>query len=212
MKKIVIGLLIVLASVGIMAQTKAGSWYVAVLPGYQFSTGNYQYNYQEGPFIAKTNGSGNNNFVFSVDGGYYFTDAVGLHFAYFYDEGNFDQNVHLAYPGVFDTYQHFSLKRNINLFEIGPEFAHTWNACHQIYGQINLGYTFGSGDTWAWYAGHRYNMGNIGENDWVYGAAFGYRFWFNDNAAFAVQGAYHHIANWDINDYWDARVGVAFKF
>jgi len=210
MKKALLGLLLVMASMGIMAQ--AHTWYVAILPGYQFSTGNYQYNYSDGPFVAKTNGSGENNFCMSLDGGYYFTKAVGLHFAYYYNEGNYSQNVHFSYPGVFDYYDHFKLKRNVNLFEIGPEFAHTWNACHQIYGQINVGYTFGGGTTWAYYQGHRYNAGNLGENDWVYGAAFGYRFWFSDNAAFCVQGAYHHVANWDINDIWDARVGVAFKF
>ena len=143
-----------------------------------------------------------------MDGGYYFTKAIGLHFAYYYNEGNYQANIHLPY-----TYLgNYGFKRNVSMFEIGPEFAHTWNACHQIYGQINLGYTFGGGTTWLYSNGNRYNLGNLGENDWVYGAAFGYRFWFSDNAAFCVQGAYHHIANWDINDIWDARVGVAFKF
>ena len=202
MKKALLGLLLVMASMGIMAQ--AHTWYVAILPGYQFSTGNYQYD--DGLF--RSNGSGQNNFCFSLDGGYYFTKAVGLHFAYYYNEGNYSTN--LRYAGYYIA--QFDFKRNVSVFEIGPEFAHTWNACHQIYGQINLGHTFGSGDTWYYYGGHRYNVGNVGSNEWVYGAAFGYRFWFTDNAAFAVQGAYHHVNGWEISDSWDARVGVAFKF
>ena len=40
MKKILIAALLVLGSVGIFAQ--AGTQYFAIMPGYQFSTGNYQ--------------------------------------------------------------------------------------------------------------------------------------------------------------------------
>jgi hypothetical protein len=40
MKKILIAALLVLGSLGVFAQ--AGTQYFAILPGYQFSTGNYQ--------------------------------------------------------------------------------------------------------------------------------------------------------------------------
>jgi len=54
--------------------------------------------------------------------------------------------------------------------------------------------------------------GNVGGNDWAFGGAFGYRYYFNNSVGLGVQIAYHHINGFDINDMWDSRLGVWFKF
>lgn len=209
MKKIVIGMLLALACVGVMAQTSAGSWYIAVLPGWQWNTQNYNETGNLFGSAYKLQYKGQGNFTGSIDAGYMFTDSVGLHFAYVYNDGKFDVRY---YNYTYGVAENFNLRAQQNIFEIGPEFAHTWNACHQIYGQLNVGYTFGGNTTYYYYGGHRYDLGNLGDNDWTWGGAFGYRFWFNDTAAFATQLAYHHMSNSLVSDIWDARIGVAFKF
>ena len=149
------------------------------MPGYQFSSGNYQVN--SGGFVA--NGSAKNNFAGSLDFGWYFTNHVGLHVGYVYDDGDYHYNFHYG-PYYFGD---FSLKRQINIAEIGPEFLFG-NKVDQVYIQLNAGYTFGGGTTYYYYGGSRYNLGNLGDNTFIYGAAVGYRHYFNDTVALAIQG------------------------
>ena len=59
MKKLIVGVVFVLASVGLFAQS---SNYFSILPGYQFH-GQYM----------------NSSFVGSLDAGYFYSDNVGLH-------------------------------------------------------------------------------------------------------------------------------------
>ncbi len=193
MKKALIGVLLLLATVGLCAQEK---WSFSLLPGYQFS-----------------NGDSRAGFVGSLDGAYYFTDRVGLHFAYMYNEGKFRMNV--------PTAGNFDFKHDYSLVEVGPEFVGKAGQKGQIYGQINAGYTFGSTSVTA----YGMTVNNVMGNDWTFGLAFGYRYFFYTNVAFAVQGAYHHINGWsdsgwagpyrfsfDGTNSWDARVGFHWKF
>ncbi|OYV99673.1 MAG: hypothetical protein B7X11_05170, partial [Acidobacteria bacterium 37-65-4] len=179
MKKILVAVVLVLGTMGIFAQ--AGTQYVAIMPGYQFSTGSYTYN--DGMFQTKAKGEG--NFMFSVDYGYFFTENVGLHAAYLYDKGDYKANLYI--PALNWSTGNYKFSRQVNLFEIGPEFATQAGTNGQFYGQLNLGYTFGSGDTKFYYNGHRYNLGNVGGNDWAFGGALGYRYYFNNSVGLGVQ-------------------------
>ena len=209
MKASVIGLLVLAVGVGAFAQ--ANTWYVAVLPGYQFSTGNYQ----EKDYFAvggnvyewRVNGSGKNNFTGSLDLGYYFTDNVGVHFAYIYNQGKYQANLHLG-PYYLGNYQ---FNRSINIAEVGPEFVFGSKES-QGYIQVNLGYTFGNSTPNFQYQGVNYPLGDFGTQSFVYGAAVGYRYYFNDSVGLAVQGAYHHLQHFPISDLWDGRVGITFRF
>jgi hypothetical protein len=204
MKKILVAMVLVLGTFGIFAQ--AGTQYFAIMPGYQFSTGSYTYN--DGAFQTKAQGQG--NFVFSLDYGYFFTENVGMHVAYMYDKG--DYKAQLTYLPLNWGTGDYKFNRTVNIFEIGPEFATQAGTNGQWYGQINVGYTFGSGDTTFYLNGTKYDLGNAGSNDWTLGGAFGYRYYFNNSVGIGAQIAYHHINGWDVNDMWDSRLGVWFKF
>lgn len=82
----------------------------------------------------------------------------------------------------------------------------------EIYGQFNVGYSFGGQEVHVDLYGTRYNVGDIYDNDWVFGAAFGYRHYWGDTVGMAVQGSYHYANGWELNDWWDARVGITFRF
>lgn len=131
--------------------------------------------------------------VVGFDGGYYFNDWFGIHGGLLFNEGNFKVNV----PGYGD----FKFDDTFNLIEVGPEFVGKAGAKGQIYGQLNLGYAFGL------------KVAGMDINDeFAYGAAFGYRHFFTDKVALNLQATYHHVTgDWDTN-HFDTRVGVAFKF
>ncbi len=203
MKKVIIAGILVLAGLGVFAQ--AGTGYVAVLPGYQFNTGSYTYNYQG--LMTKAKGEG--NFVTSLDFGYFFTDKIGIHAGYMYDKG--DYKASLSYPPFFYT-PSYKFSRQVNLFEVGPEFVGQAGQNGQIYGQINVGYTFGGTNTKFYLNGQRYDLGNVGSNEWAFGGALGYRYFFNSSVGLGLQATYHHINKWEVNDFWDARLGIWFKF
>lgn len=209
MKKILIAALLVLGSLGVFAQ--AGTQYFAILPGYQFSTGNYEYSqdfiYGGHLYQYRVNGSGENNFVGSLDYGYFFTENIGIHAAYVYNAGQFQANFHI---GPF--YDNVKFDKSVNWIEVGPEFVGTVGQNGQIYGQINLGYTFGNSSPTAHTAYGDYSLGDFGTQTFIYGGAFGYRYYFNNSVGIAVQGTYHHMSSYPISDMWDARVGVTFKF
>jgi|WetSurMetagenome_2_1015567.scaffolds.fasta_scaffold02137_6 hypothetical protein len=210
MKKILIAALLVLGSLGVFAQ--AGTQYFAILPGYQFSTGNYQYSqnfiFNNHVYQFRVNGSGENNFVGSLDYGYFFTENVGIHAAYVYNAGSFQANIHVG-PYYFGNYK---FDKSINWVEVGPEFVGMVGQNGQIYGQINLGYTFGNSTPNLHTAYGSYPLGDFGSQTFIYGGAFGYRYYFNNSVGIAVQATYHHMQDYPISDLWDARVGVTFKF
>ena len=204
MKRILIAALLILGTVGVFAQ--AGTWYFSVLPGYQFtSTGtDYHYNYYGVDVAERTRGK--SNFMGSLDGGYFFNDVVGLHFAYVYNPGNYKDKLYIngGYIGE------WGLKRQVNLLQIGPEFVFG-NKVDQGYFQLNVGWTFGSGNTKINFGGTYYDMGNTGSNKFAWGAGLGYRhFW--GNTGIDVRTDWNHIQNWPVNNGWDIRCGVTWKF
>jgi hypothetical protein len=205
MKRILIAALLILGTVGIFAQ--AGTWYFAILPGYSFnSSGSY---YNAGWYAAKAEGK--DNFVGSLDGAYFFNDTVGLHFAYLYNPGNAKLKLYdYTNYGGSGYVGEFGFDRNINVLQIGPEFV--WGSKeNQGYAQINLGWTFGSGNTDVNIYGHHYDLGNVGSNDFTYGVALGYRHYWG-NTGIAMQAAWNHVDQWAINDPIDVRVGIIWKF
>ena len=121
MKRIVIAALLILGSVGVFAQ--AGTWYFSILPGYQIGSSGQSYNdyWFHYKYDAK------NNFQGSLDGGYYFTDNIGLHFAYVYNPGKAKVKVWdntgwaTGVPGAYIG--QFGVDRQVNILQIGPEFA-----------------------------------------------------------------------------------------
>jgi len=209
MRKCLLGVILLVASVGVFAQ--ANSWYFAVLPGYQFSTGNYQeadnFIFGSNLYQWRVNGSGKNNFMGSLDLGYFFTNNVGVHFAYLYNQGKYQANLHLG-PFYLGNYQ---FNRSLNIAEIGPEFAFG-SKQSQTYFQVNVGYTFGNSTPNFQYQGVNYPLGDFGTQSFVYGAAIGWRYYFNDSVGMAIQGAYHHMQHFPISDMWDGRIGVTFRF
>jgi len=201
MRKWLVGVLLVLGSLGAFAQAQTG--YFDVLAGYQFRTGSYDIQY--GTFRAE--GHGKNNWLASMDAGWFFTEHVGLHVGYIYNPGKYKINFFDGSTLVGDR----NLSRKVHLLEVGPEFI--WgSAVNQGYAQVNVGHTFGSGETLYYYNGSTYDLGNLGGNEWGYGAALGYRHYFGDTVGLAVQGAYHHIKNWEVRDAWDVRMGIAIRF
>jgi len=210
MKKLIVAAIMVLASFGIFAQ--AGSQYFAILPGYSFSTGNYQeatnFIYGGHLYEFRVNGSMSNNFVGSLDYGYFFTENLGMHVGYVYNAGQFHANVHVG-PYYFGDYK---FDRSINLFEVGPEFVGPVGTNGQLFFQVNLGYTFGNSTPNIHTPYGDYPLGDFGTQSFAYGGAFGYRYYFNNSVGIAMQGTYHHYQHFPISDNWDARVGVTFKF
>jgi hypothetical protein len=203
MKRIAIAALLILGTVGVFAQ--AGTWYFSILPGWQFSSTSENIN--GGWYGIKIEGK--DNFMGSLDGGYFFTDNVGLHFAYIYNPGNGKIKLYDYYYG--DGYiGEFGFNRDVNILQIGPEFV--WGSkVNQGYAQVNVGWTFGSGDTHVNIYGNNYNLGNVGGNDFTYGVALGYRHYWG-NTALAMQVAWNHIDNFTVNDPVDFRIGVTWKF
>lgn len=163
------------AFLAIPALAQGGTGYFAILPGYQFSSSEVE-----------------SCFVGSLDGGYFYNDNWGLHMGLNYNAGEFDFNDfglgHLPYSWVDDVY-----KDSFYIFEIGPELAGNVGP-GQLYGQLNIGHTFGAE-----------------ENEWTYGVACGYRFPINDRVGINVQGTYHRVNDWD-TDHLDLRLGVIFRF
>jgi hypothetical protein len=203
MKRILIAALLILGTVGVFAQ--AGTWYFSILPGYQFSSTSE--NVSGGWYQVKVEGK--DNFCASLDGGYFFNDVVGLHFAYVYNPGDGQIKLYDYYYGT-GYIGKYGFDRAVNILQIGPEFV--WGSKeNQGYAQVNVGWTFGSGDTHINFYGHRYDLGNIGGNDFTYGVALGYRhFW--GNTGISMQVAWNHIDNFTVNDPVDLRVGITWKF
>jgi len=186
---------LVVATLGICAQDK---WYFSVLPGYQFSTGD-----------------ADSGLVASLDGGYFFTENVGLHFAYMYNEGKFKVNV--------APFGDLKFTKSYSLLEFGPEFRTKAGEKGEIYGQFNLGYTFGSTgineNYIITYGGNTYLVNVTGDlsNDWALGGTFGYRYFFNKKVGLDMQATYHYMnglkqEGFDAKNSWDARIGVTWKF
>ncbi len=210
MKKILIAALLVLGSLGVFAQ--AGTQYFAILPGYQFSTGNYQQSelfvYNNHWYEARVYGSGQNNFTGSLDGGYFFTNNMGIHFAYMYNAGQFQLQGQIG-PYYLGSYR---FDQNVSIAQVGPEFVMNHGSNSQTYFQLNLGYTFGN-STPSFHSDYGdISLGDFGKQTFVYGGALGYRYYFTDMTGINVQVAYNHFQNYAISDFWDARVGVIFRF
>lgn len=169
MKKLLIAAVLVLGCMGAFAQ--AHTAYFSVLPGYQINATNVD-----------------RGFVGSLDGGYYFSDNVGIHFGFAYDWGRY------RYPSYWNGYREFELKENFQIMEVGIEIAGDMHGNNQFYGQLNGGYTLGAT-----------------KNEWVVGGAFGYRYYFNKTVGLNVQATYHYVNEWKV-DLWDGRIGVTFRF
>jgi len=186
MKKGLILGLALLFSMGLFAQSSSFS----IMPGYQFSSGEAE-----------------DGFVVGADYVYYFTDGIGLHIGYTYNEGNFEYDGYIPYFGHYT----FEFDNDFNIIEVGPEFVGDLGSGGQIYGQLNAGMTFGGSDFHV-YIPYYGNYHADWDNEWTLGAALGYRYFFNDSVGIALQGTYHYIDNWEADNFWDARVGITFKF
>jgi len=186
MKRGIIAALLLLASLGLFAQ--ADTWYFSVLPGYQFSSSEVD-----------------TGWVASFDGGYYFTDNVGIHGGFMFNEGNFKVDVPPYGTAKFDDM--------FEIAEVGVELVGKAGEKGQIYGQFNVGYAFGLSLDSATIAGMTVSLGDISVDDaFCYGAAFGYRHFFNDKTALNLQATYHRVTgDWDTN-HIDLRIGVSWKF
>ena len=206
MKKICILTIALLASLGLWAHSP--SFYLDVLPGCQLNSstvvtnsvdrGGNSYTY------STTSGRG---FVGSVDGAYFFTDHIALHAGYVY--GAVKRNSgEVVGPFLLSTY---SIDGHFNLFEVGPEFDARLSEHLLLYGQLNVGRTFGGSQTLR-----LPNWGPIylapDSQGWTFGAALGIRWFPGTHWGMAGQLAYHRINHWEFNDYWDARVGVVIRF
>ncbi|MEJ2367756.1 MAG: outer membrane beta-barrel protein [Acidobacteriota bacterium] len=185
-----VALVALFAFVGIQAQDSP--WQVSILPGYQFSSSEVD-----------------SGFVMSLDGTYFWQENFGLHAAWLYNEGKFKLGV--------PPYGDVKFSKSFSILEVGPEWDWRAGADGKIYLQLNVGHTFGAGsfsEIQTVKVGNSLYIVNVQgslDNEWTYGAAFGYRYHFNQKTAMVVQGAYHRINNWD-TDHWDIRVGVAFRF
>lgn len=210
MKKLILASIFLLAGFTVLAQ--AGTGYFAILPGYQFSTGNYQYSqnfvYAGHVYEYRVYGSGQNNFTGSLDGGYFFTDNIGIHFAYVYNAGQFRLNGQLGPYYLGD----FRFDQNISIAQVGPEFVMSHGSNSQTYFQVNVGYTFGNSTPNFHSAYGDIAMGDFGTQTFVYGGAVGYRYYFTDMTGLAVQVGYNHFQDYAISNFWDARIGVVFRF
>lgn len=127
---------------GVSAFAQGGSGYFAVLPGYQFSSGEVDSGY-----------------VVSLDGGYFYNDNWALHCGLMYNEGQYDFGEVLM-PTTPPTWWDLQYKDSFYILEMGPELAGNLGR-GQIYWQVfNLGHTFGAEDNNEWTlgtaAGYRY--------------------------------------------------------
>ncbi len=202
MKKWLVGTVLVLASLGLFAQAKTG--YVDLLAGYQFGADSQ--NFSNPPLSGHI--TTKDKWLASFDGGWYFTDRVGLHAGLIYLPTDFKINA--AYAGV--PIGEHEISRHSQVFEVGPEFVWKAGQKGQIYGQLNLGYAFGSGDDGINYGGTTYKVGGIGDDKFIGGLAVGYRHYFTDAWGWVIQGAYHRVSGWPTNNIWDVRTGIAYRF
>lgn len=127
-------------------------------------------------------------FVVSLDGGYRFTDNVGIHVGFLVDRGGW------RYPYEYKTYGPFEYKMNFEIVELGFEIHGDMHGNSQFYGQLNLGSTL-----------------NMIDDKLTYGAAFGYKYFFNKTVGLNVQGTYHYVEDYKIH-LWDGRIGITFNF
>lgn len=205
MKKIILGIILIMGALEALAQSNTG--YVAILLGYQFTSGSHSQNQAFTPLAA--NLAQKDSWLASLDFGWYFTDHVGLHAGYIYLPNKYELHLWNG-PGNLGTYK---LTHNTNVLEIGPEFV--WNTQSekgQVYAQLNLGYSFGSSDATFNYGGNKHALREIGGGENPYGAALGYRYYFSDVVGWAIQGAFHHTSEWPSQNVWDVRTGLSFRF
>ncbi|MGD1149094.1 MAG: hypothetical protein ABR961_14225 [Thermoanaerobaculaceae bacterium] len=194
-------LLLLLVGLGVSAQENTG--YVAILPGYQFPSGSQNLTFT--PLSA--NLAQKDNWLASLDFGWYVTDHIGLHAGYIYMPNDYE--LHL-WNGSTDLGTS-TISHKANIFEVGPEFL--WEPqcyCGQVYAQLNLGRTFGSSN--FTYGGRGYAVKDTGGGEWSLGAALGYRHFFNDFVGWTIQSAFHHVNYWPSGNLWDVRTGLDFRF
>lgn len=137
------------------AFAQAGSGYLSILPGYQFSSGDVD-----------------DSFVMSLDGGYFFNDNWGLHLGLIYDEGKFDFGKVLL-PTVPPTWWEVKYKDSFYVFEIGPELAGEVGKGQMYWQIINLGHTMGLDEnewTYGTAVGYRYPI----NDKWGFNVQGGY--------------------------------------
>ena len=204
MRKGILIAMLMMAGAAVYAQ--GGYAHVSLMPGFQFGTKGYTA-VDSG---LRTDASANTNFTWSFDFGLNFREHVGLHMGYLYNDGKYKAKLTYLPTGTY--LGEYSFKRRVSLFEIGPEFFMMRGEHGQIYGQLNLAHSFGGGTAYYYSGGRRYDLGNAGSNEFGFGAAAGYRYWFKNNLAVEGQLAYHHINRWEVNDFWDVRFGVGFRF
>ncbi len=206
MRAICIVSIALIASLGLYAQSP--SFYLDVLPGCQLNSSTAVVNSSDrgGDSCTYSTTSGR-GFVGSVDGAYFFTDHVALHAGYFH--GAIKRNSGEAVGPFLLNID--SIDGHFNLFEIGPEFDARLSEHLLIYGQINVGHTFGGSQTLRSSSWGPIYLGPDSQ-EWTVGAALGIRWFPGTHWGLAGQLGYHRINHRQFNDYWDARLGVVCRF
>jgi hypothetical protein len=186
-------------------------WTVSILPGYQFNTTcnrteTYSYYYYRREEKLET------NFMGSVDLGLNLSEHYGLHFGYLVNNGKSSVRGIVIYNGDYHASPWDAFRAPVAIWEIGPEWDIRFSPKALLYFQFNLGRTASSmQQTYYDYYGN-FREEPFRDNEWVYGAAVGFRFFFIPNAGIAAQVAYHRINGWPNSDMWDLRLGASFRF
>jgi outer membrane protein OmpA-like peptidoglycan-associated protein len=192
-----------LLAVGVYAQEHTG--YVDILAGYQYPTGN-----QTQAFLPlSANLAQKNNWLGSLDFGWFFTDHVGVHAGYIYMPNEYRLRLSSGTTDLGSS----SISRDVSVLEAGLELL--WKTrCEngQVYAQLNLGHTIGGSNTPFSYGGKSYAWANSGGGEQTIGATLGYRHYFSEVIGWAIQGTYHRVSNWPSGSLWDMRTGVTFRF
>jgi hypothetical protein len=206
MKSVCVSAVVLVMALSLQAQSS--KFYVDILPGCQLnsSTALETFASRDGDSYTYSTTSGR-GFAVSLDGGYFFTDHVALHVGYLY--GTLKRTTSGVIGGAFSNT--YSIDGHYNLFEIGPEFDAHLSPQVWVYGQLNVGHTFGGSQTL-----HLSSWGPIylppDSQEWTMGAALGIRWVPGPHWGLAAQLGYHRFNQGQFNDYWDARLGVVIRF
>ncbi|MGA9750917.1 MAG: hypothetical protein WBS54_03925 [Acidobacteriota bacterium] len=215
MKKAPLAILFLTVSFGLLAQ--AQRMVIAILPGWQFNTPTKTVQRGFGMPMDSTRLRG--NFQGSIDFGWTFSDHLGLHAAYLYNDGDMQQILTGRVPRYYRLVS--GLKRPLTILEIGPEFPIRLGPDDLVYVQLNVGRTLGQDEIKRYWANRPLYPPVTGlRNVWTFGAAIGYRHFFVHGVGAAVQLAYHHVQSQTFwwgqyatpEHLWDIRAGLAFRF
>jgi hypothetical protein len=179
-------------SLAVTAQT--APWRFSVMPGYPFSSSSSG---QPQDFEVARELTMKSGWTAGLDSTYLFHSNFGLHVGLSYVQGQFKVRTLVShFPPPFWTGWEFD--QSFGIGEVGAEGVAHLSARGELYGQINVGSTFGLNN-------------DAGSDGLAYGVALGYRHFFGEHAGIAAQVTYHRLDECKL-DLTDVRVGVTLKF